>query len=83
MLQLQLAKMSVFFVLHPQVYDLIQLHQLRFLLIPSINEILSSSVLRGGDSFKKVLNSPISFSFRARLLIDTPVVKFILFFVIN
>ena len=32
----------------------------------------SSSVLRGGESFKKVLKSPISFSFNDRLLIETP-----------
>ena len=48
---------------------------IKFLFIPSIKETLSSSVLKGGDSFKNVRNSPISFSFKERLLIDTPVEK--------
>ena len=43
---------------------------------PSIRDSLSSSVLRGGDNFKKVLKSPMSFSFNERLLIDTPQVNF-------
>ena len=43
--------------------------------MPSIKLILSSSFRRGGDSFKNVLNSPISFSFKDKWLIDTPVVK--------
>ena len=50
------------------------------LLIPSISAILSSSVLKGGDNFKKVLKSPISFSFNERLLIDTPQEKSIFSF---
>ena len=41
---------------------------------------LSSSVLRGGDNFKKVLKSPISFSFNDKLLIDTPEVNLTLSF---
>ena len=36
---------------------------------------LSCSDLKGGDSFKNVLKSPISFSFSERLLIETPAVK--------
>ena len=47
-------------------------------LIPFINESLSSSVRSGGESFKKVLKSPISFSLSDKLLIETPVVKFTL-----
>ena len=49
---------------------------IRSLLIASTSDFLSSSVLNGGDSFKKVLKSPISFSFKDKLLIDTPVVNF-------
>ena len=45
--------------------------------MPSINDSLSSSLLRGGDSFKKVLNSPISFWFNDKLLIETPVLNLI------
>ena len=41
---------------------------------------LSSSLLNGGDSFKKVLKSPISFSFNDRLLIETPEVNFTISF---
>ena len=44
--------------------------------IPSISAFLSSSSRRGGDSFKNVLKSPISFSFKDKWLIYTPVVKF-------
>ena len=44
-------------------------------LIASTSDCLSFSVLRGGDSFRKVLKSPISFSFNDKLLIETPVVK--------
>ena len=40
------------------------------------NESLSSSSLKGGETFKKVLKSPISFSFKERLFIETPTVKF-------
>ena len=36
---------------------------------------LSSSLLNGGDNFKKVLKSPMSFSFNDRLLIETPEVN--------
>ena len=39
---------------------------------------LSSSVLSGGDNFKKVLKSPISFSFKDKLFIDTPQENFTL-----
>ena len=46
----------------------------------STNDNLSSSVLKGGDNFKNVLKSPISFSFNDKLFIDTPVVKLISFF---
>jgi len=35
----------------------------------------SSSLLSGGDNFKNVLKSPISFSFNERLFIDTPQVN--------
>ena len=48
---------------------------IKSLLIPLIRDCLSSSVLKGGDNFKNVLKSPISFSFKERLLIETPVVK--------
>ena len=48
---------------------------IKSLLIALINEILSSSVLSGGDNFKKVLKSPTSFSFNERLFIETPVLK--------
>ena len=45
-------------------------------IVPSFNPCtklnLSSSVLSGGDNFKKVLKSPISFSFKDKLFIDTP-----------
>jgi len=44
-------------------------------LIPWTKDSRSFSVLRGGESFKKVLKSPISFSFNERLLIETPTVK--------
>ena len=44
-------------------------------LIPSTRDNLSFSVLNGGDSFKKVLKSPMSFSFKDKLLIETPAVK--------
>jgi hypothetical protein len=40
--------------------------------MPLTKDDLSSSVLKGGDNFKKVLKSPISFSFNDRLFIDTP-----------
>ncbi len=50
------------------------------LFIPSTSETLSSSVLRGGDSFKKVLKSPMSFSFNYKLFIETPVVNLTLSF---
>ena len=43
---------------------------------PWTNATLSSSLLSGGDYFKKVLKSPISFSFNERLLIETPQVNF-------
>ena len=43
--------------------------------IPWTRDCLSFSVLKGGDNFKKVLKSPISFSFNERLLIETPVEK--------
>ena len=59
---------------------------MRSFFIPSINESLSSSLLRGGDSFKKVLNSPMSFWFNYKLFIETPVLNFIpldLFFLIT
>ena len=36
--------------------------------------------LSGGDSFKKVLKSPISFSFNERLLIETPHVNLTIIF---
>ena len=36
------------------------------------NACLSSSVLKGGESFKNVLKSPISFSFNDKLFIETP-----------
>ena len=36
--------------------------------------------LRGGDNFKNVLKSPISFSFKDRLLIETPEVNFTISF---
>ena len=49
-------------------------------LIALIKETLSFSVLKGGDNFKKVLKSPMSFSFKERLLIETPVVKSTIFF---
>ena len=45
--------------------------------MPSINASLSSSFLKGGESFKKVLNSPISFWFNDKLFIDTPVLNLI------
>ena len=48
---------------------------IRSLLIALISDNLSSSVLKGGDSFKNVLKSPISFSFNERLFIDTPQLK--------
>ena len=44
-------------------------------LTPLIKSSLSCSVLKGGDNFKKVLNSPISFSLSDKWLIETPVVK--------
>ena len=44
--------------------------------IPCTNANLSSSNLRGGDNFKNVLNSPMSFSFKDKLLIETPTVNF-------
>ncbi len=44
-------------------------------LTDSTSATLSFSVLNGGESFKKVLKSPISFSFNDKLLIETPVVK--------
>ena len=31
---------------------------------------------KGGDSFRKVLKSPISFSFKDKLFIETPVENF-------
>jgi len=37
---------------------------------PCTRAILSSSVLNGGDNFKKVLKSPISFSFNERLFME-------------
>ena len=40
--------------------------------IDSTRDFLSFSVLKGGESFKKVLKSPISFSFKDKLLIETP-----------
>ena len=40
--------------------------------IPLTNDNLSSSVLKGGDNFKNVLKSPMSFSFNDKLFIDTP-----------
>ena len=55
-------------------------------LIPLTRDNLSSSSLRGGDSFKKVLNSPISFSFNDKLFIETPTLNFLplfLFFLIT
>ena len=39
---------------------------------PSTMANLSSSVLRGGDNFKNVLKSPMSFSFNDKLFIETP-----------
>ena len=53
---------------------------------PFTNEILSSSVLKGGDNFKNVLKSPISFSFNDKLFIDTPhenLILSFLFFIIS
>ena len=50
------------------------------LLIPSTRAILSSSNLRGGDNFKNVLKSPISFSFKDKLFIETPTENFFPFF---
>ena len=47
--------------------------------MPFINATLSFSDLKGGESFKKVLKSPISFSFNERLLIETPTVNFLPF----
>ena len=47
---------------------------------PWTNAILSSSLLRGGESFKKVLKSPMSFSFNERLFIETPEVNFTISF---
>ena len=44
-------------------------------LIPFTNDNLSSSDLRGGESLRKVLKSPTSFSFNDKLFIDTPDVK--------
>ena len=44
-------------------------------LTASTSDCLSFSVLRGGESFRKVLKSPMSFSFNDKLLIETPVVK--------
>jgi len=44
-------------------------------LTASTSDCLSFSVLRGGESFRKVLKSPISFSFNDKLLIETPTVK--------
>ena len=46
-------------------------------LIPLIKAFLSSSFLKGGDTFIKVLKSPISFSLSERLLIETPAENFI------
>ena len=56
--------------------------------IALINDNRSCSVLSGGDSFKKVLKSPISFSFKDKLFIETPVEKILpsslaLFIVVN
>ena len=54
--------------------------------MPFTRDTLSSSSLKGGDNFKKVLNSPISFSFKERLLIETPTLNFFplsLFFLIT
>ena len=48
-------------------------------LTDSTRDSLSTSVLRGGESFKNVLKSPISFSFSDKLLIETPVVKILNF----
>ena len=45
---------------------------IKSLFIPLIKASLSSSVLNGGDNFKKVLKSPISFSFSDKLFIETP-----------
>ena len=39
---------------------------------PLTNANLSSSVLSGGESFKNVLKSPISFSFNDKLFTETP-----------
>ena len=48
-------------------------------MVPSLTDstrvCLSFSVLKGGESFKKVLKSPISFSFKDKLLIETPVLN--------
>ena len=56
---------------------------IKSLLIALISEILSSSVLSGGDNFKKVLKSPTSFSFNERLFIETPVVKLTISFFLS
>ena len=47
---------------------------------PWTSASLSSSFLKGGDNFKNVLKSPISFSLRDKLFIDTPQVNLILSF---
>ena len=44
--------------------------------IPFTKDFLSSSDLKGGENFKKVLKSPISLSFKERWLIETPTVNF-------
>ena len=43
-----------------------------FLFNPSTKANLSSSVRSGGDNFKNVLKSPMSFSLSDRLFIETP-----------
>ena len=43
--------------------------------MPSIRDNLSFSLRNGGDNFRKVLKSPISFSFSDKLFIDTPTEK--------
>ena len=56
------------------------------IVIPLINDNLSFSDLKGGDIFKKVLKSPMSFSLRDKLFIETPAVNFFpsdLFFLIT
>ena len=55
-------------------------------LTPWTKANLSSSSLNGGDNFKKVLKSPMSFSFKAKLLIETPALNcfpLFLFFLIT